>query len=103
MVERQEGLQGNRNDNDKLHILQINLNKSEKAHLDIINKRVSQNYNIILIQEPYTTTFNAVQTPTNFRPVFPSHQLISQDQIHSVMWVSRKLDTNSCAALDISG
>jgi hypothetical protein len=73
MVDRQEGLQGNRNDNEKLCILQINLNKSEKAHLDIINKQVSQNYDIILIQEPYTTIFIAVQTPTNFRPVFPFH------------------------------
>jgi hypothetical protein len=103
MVDRQEGLQGNRNDNDKLCILQINLNKSEKAHLDIINERVNQNYDIILIQEPYTTIFNAIWTPTNFRPIFPSHRLDSQDQIRSVMWVSRKLDTNSWAALDIPG
>src|ERR1700679_1297583 len=103
MVDRQEGLQGNRNDNEKLRILQINLNKSEKAHLDIINKRVSQNYDIILIQEPHTTIFNAIRTPTNFRPVFPSHRLSSQDQIHSVMWVSRRLNTNSWESLDIPG
>src|ERR1700678_4500234 len=84
-------------------MLQINLNKSEKAHLDIINEQISQNYDIILVQEHYTTIFNAIQTPTNFRPVFPSHRLSSQDQIRSVMWVSRKLDTNSWESLDIPG
>ena len=57
------------NENEKLRILQINLNKSEKAHLEIINERLSGEYDIILIQEPHTTTFNAVRTPTNFRPV----------------------------------
>ena len=82
-------------------MLQINLNKSEKAHLDIINERLCQDYDVILIQEPYTTTFNAIRTPTNFRPVFPVHRLASQDQIRSVIWVSRNMDTNSWAALDI--
>src|SRR6202522_1549053 len=90
-----------RTNNEKICMLQINLNKSEKAHLDIINERFCQDYNVILIQEPYTTTFNAIRTPTNFRPVFPAHRLVSQDQIRSVIWVSRKLDTNSWVVLDI--
>jgi hypothetical protein len=73
------------NNNETLRLLQINLNKSEKAHLDIINENLSQDYDLILIQEPYTTTFNAIRTPTNFRPVFPVHRLTSQDQIRSVI------------------
>ena len=95
--------QGHRDNNAKIRLLQINLNKSEKAHLDIINEQLCQDYDIILIQEPYTTIFNAVRTPTNFRPVFPAHRLTSQDQICSVIWVSRKLDTNNWAALNIPG
>src|SRR5271168_1673710 len=90
-----------RDNNDTIRLLQINLNKSEKAHLDIINDRSCQDYNVILIQEPYTTTFNAIRTPTNFRPVFPAHRIASQDQIRSVIWVSRKMDTNNWVALDI--
>src|ERR1700678_3522763 len=90
-----------RTNNEKIRMLQINLNKSEKAHLDIINERLCQDYDVILIQEPYTTTFNTIRTPTNFRPVFPVHRLASQDQIRSVIWVSRNMDTNSWAALDI--
>src|SRR5271168_5175239 len=78
------------NNNETLWLLQINLNKSKKAHLDIIDENLSQDYDLILIQEPHTTIFNAIRTPTNFRPVFPAHRLSSQDQIHSVMWVSRK-------------
>src|ERR1700678_2291048 len=70
MSEQQENPQ-NRNNNETLRLLQINLNKSEKAHLDIINENLSRDYDLILIQEPYTTTFNAIRTPTNFRPVFP--------------------------------
>ena len=102
MSEQQENPQ-NRNNNETLRLLQINLNKSEKAHLDIINENLSRDYDLILIQEPYTTTFNAIRTPTNFRPVFPAHRFESQDQIRSVIWVNRKMDTNSWAALDITG
>ena len=57
----------------RIRILQINLNKSDKAHLDIVKKEVSDNYDIMLIQEPFATKFNAIRTPTNFRPVFPAH------------------------------
>ena len=92
-----------RNNNDRLWLLQINLNKSERAHLDIINEQLCQEYDVILIQEPHTTVFNATRMPTNFRPVFPAHRLESQDQIRSVIWVSRRLDTNSWAALNIPG
>ena len=88
---------------NSIRIFQINLNKSEKAHLDIINERVSQKYDVMLIQEPYTTTFNAIRTPTNFRPVFPSHRLQSQDQIRSVIWVNKRIDTNDWTSLDIPG
>ena len=80
---------------DRISILQINLNKSEKAHLDIINERVSHNYDIILIQEPYTTIINAIRTPTNFRPVFPAHRSQEDDQIRSVIWVNKRLDTKN--------
>ena len=100
MPEHQEP-QPLRNNNERLWLLQINLNKSEKAHLDIINEQLCQDYDIILIQEPHTTNFNAIKMPTNFRPVFPAHRLESQDQIHSVIWVSRRLNTNSWVALDI--
>ena len=91
------------NENEKLRILQINLNKSEKAHLEIINERLSGEYDIILIQEPHTTIFNAVRTPTNFRPVFPSHRFQSQEQIRSVIWVNKKIDTKNWTILDIPG
>lgn len=86
---------------DRISILQINLNKSEKAHLDIINERVSHNYDIILIQEPYTTIFNAIRTPTNFRPVFPAHRSQEDDQIRSVIWVNKRLDTKNWEPINI--
>ena len=87
--------------NENIRLLQINLNKSEKAHLDLINENLSLSYDIILIQEPYTTTFNAIRTPTNFRPIFPAHRLQNEDQIRSVIWVNRSLDTNNWVALNI--
>ena len=83
-------------------LLQINLNKSEKAHLDIINEKVSEKYDIILIQEPYTTKFNAIRTPANFRPVYPSNRFQDADvQIRSVIWVNKRLDTKDWTILDI--
>ena len=85
----------------KLRILQINLNKSEKAHLDIISERVSEKYDIMLIQEPYTTRFNAIRTPTNFRPVFPSNRFADESQIRSVIWVNRRLETKNWTIIDI--
>ena len=93
------------NTNNRLRILQINLNKSEKAHLNIINEKVSKNYDLMLIQEPYTTTFNAIRTPTNFRPVFPAHRLQNQndEQIQSVIWVNKSLNTGNWISLDIPG
>jgi exonuclease III len=102
MPERPEAQREQENPNS-IRILQINLNKSEKAHLDIINERVSVNYDIILIQEPYTTTFNAVRTPTNFRPIFPIHRLLSQEKIRSVIWVNKKINTNNWKSLNIHG
>jgi endonuclease/exonuclease/phosphatase family metal-dependent hydrolase len=101
MPEHREDTHG-RNSDERLQILQLNLNKSKKAHLDIINENLSHNYHLILIQEPYTTTFNAIRMPAHFRPVFPAHRLTSQDQIRSVIWVNRKIDTNSWAVLDIT-
>ena len=82
-------------------LLQINLNKSEKAHLDIINEKVSQKYDIILIQEPYRTKFNAIRTPANFRPVYPTNRLKDDTQIRSVIWVNKRLNTNDWIILDI--
>ena len=63
-----------------IRILQINLNKSVKAHLKLLNTRLSKKYEIVLIQEPHVTKFNKIRTPTNFRPVFPSHRTQSQDK-----------------------
>ena len=93
----------NQENNNRLRIFQLNLNKSEKAHLDVINERVSQKYDIILIQEPYTTAFNAIRTPSNFRPVFPAHRFQSQDPIRSVIWVNKNLDTKNWTSIDIPG
>jgi ribonuclease HI/endonuclease/exonuclease/phosphatase family metal-dependent hydrolase len=89
------------NDMNKLRILQINLNKSEKAHLDILNEAVSQKYDIMLIQEPFTTVFNAIRTPANFRPVFPAHRIGNQDQVRSVIWVNKELDTKDWTELAV--
>ena len=86
---------------NSIKILQINLNKSEKAHLNIINEKVSHIYNIILIPEPYTTVFNAIRTPANFRPVYPSNRFQDNTQIRSVIWVNKKLDTKNWTILDV--
>jgi ribonuclease HI/endonuclease/exonuclease/phosphatase family metal-dependent hydrolase len=88
-------------DPNSIVILQINLNKSEKAHLDLINEELSAKYDIILIQEPYTTTFNAIRTPANFRPVYPTNRFQDDAQIRSVIWVNRSLDTKNWITLDI--
>ena len=85
----------------KLRILQCNLNKSEKAHLDIINEKVSKNYDIMLIQEPYTTSFNAIRTPANFRPVSPRNRNQADDQVRSVIWVNKHLETKNWKIMDI--
>ena len=86
---------------ETITMLQINLNKSEKAHLDIINERLSEKYDVILIQEPYTTKFNAIRTPANFRPVYPTNRFQDDAQIRSVLWVNKRLDTKSWIILDI--
>jgi ribonuclease HI/endonuclease/exonuclease/phosphatase family metal-dependent hydrolase len=88
-------------DPKSISLLQINLNKSEKAHLDIINEEISQKYDIMLIQEPYTTAFNAIRTPTNFRPVYPINRLQDDAQIRAVIWVNKRLDTKDWVILDI--
>jgi endonuclease/exonuclease/phosphatase family metal-dependent hydrolase len=88
---------------DSIRLLQIDLNKLECAHLDIINERVSQRFDIILIQEPYGTIFNAIRTPTNFRPIFPSHRIGNEGTMRSVIWVNSKLDTKNWMALDVPG
>ena len=82
-------------------IFQINLNKSEKAHLDLINDEVSHKYDIMLIQEPYTTPFNAIRTPSNFRPVYPTHRFEDNAQIRSVIWVNKRLNTKDWVILDV--
>jgi ribonuclease HI/endonuclease/exonuclease/phosphatase family metal-dependent hydrolase len=104
MPERPEAPQEPIDDNEqRIRLLQINLNKSEKAHLDIINEEISKNFDIILIQEPFTTVFNAIRTPANFRPVFPAHRFGNQDQVRSVVWVNKKLDTKHWTELAIPG
>ena len=86
---------------NKLRILQINLNKSEKAHLDLINERVSSNYDLMLIQEPHTTKFNAIRTPSNFRPIFPRNRYQDDAQIRLVIWVNKQLETKDWKIIDI--
>ena len=101
MPENQQPPQAPQENTNSIRILQINLNKSEKAHLDIINENVSKNYDLILIQEPHTTTFNAIRTPTNFRPIYPINRLQNEAQIRSVIWVNKRLDTKNWTAIDI--
>ena len=96
-----EGVANQEGKQKSLKILQINLNKSEKAQLDLINENVSQKYDIMLIQEPHTTAFNAIRTPSNFRPVFPSNRFQDASQIRSVIWVNKQLETKNWKILDI--
>jgi ribonuclease HI/exonuclease III len=85
----------------KIRIIQINLNKSERAHLDIINGKVSEKYDIMLIQEPHATAFNAIRTPTNFRPIFPSNRFKDDAKIRSVIWVNKNLETKHWKEIDV--
>ena len=57
----------------------------------------------MLIQEPYTTAFNAIHTLANFRPIFPINRLQNKEQICSVIWVNKKLNTKNWKALNIPG
>ena len=82
-------------------IFQLNLNKYVHTHLELMNNRLSTLYKLILIQEPHTNTFNNIRTPTNFRAVYPSHRLQSDDPIRSVIWVNNSIDTSNWIALDI--
>ena len=75
--------------------------KSVHTHLELMNDRLSTLYELILIQEPHTNTFNNIRTPTNFRAVYPSHRLQSNDPIRSVIWVNNSIDTSNWIALDI--
>jgi ribonuclease HI/exonuclease III len=89
---------------DTLHlrILQINLNKSEKAHLDLLNTATSKDWDIVLIQEPHTINkFNAIQTPTNFRPVFPENRGRDNTTVRSIIWVSSALETHNWEIINI--
>ena len=56
---------------------------------------------LILIQEPHTNYFNSIIMSPNFRPVFPSNRVISQDTIRAVIWVNRNIDTSQWITLDI--
>ena len=84
-----------------IHILQLNLNKSIHAHLELMNDRLSTLYELILIQEPHTNTFNNIRTSTNFRVIYPSHRLQSDNPIRSVIWVNNSIDTSNWIALNI--
>ena len=44
-----------------------------------------------------------IRTPSNFRLVFPTHRFHSEDQIRSVIWVNKKLDTGSWTIIDVLG
>ena len=55
----------------------------------------------MLIQEPHTTAFNAIRTPTNFRPVFPTNRFKDDAQIRSVIWVNKHLETKDWKIIDI--
>jgi hypothetical protein len=84
-----------------LRILQLNLNKSEKAHLELLNN-VGKDWDIVLLQEPHIiNNFNAIRTPTNFRPVFPEDRGRNGDTVRSVIWVSSNLDTASWEIINV--
>ena len=55
----------------------------------------------MLIQEPYTTTFNAIWMPANFRLIFSINRLQNEEQIRSVIWVNKRLNTNKWIELEI--
>jgi endonuclease/exonuclease/phosphatase family metal-dependent hydrolase len=84
-----------------LRILQLNLNKSEKAHLDFTNNIKKDKWDIILVQEPHTTKFNAIRTPTNFRPVLPQNRGADDSPLRSVIWVSSALETQNWKFISI--
>jgi len=85
-----------------LKIPQINLNKSEKAHLDLLNNVQDNTWDIILIQEPDTINkFNAIRTPTNFRPIFPENRGRDNTAVRSVIWVSKALETKNWENIDV--
>ena len=84
-----------------LRILQLNLNKSEKAHLELMNNSLSLEYEIILIQEPHVNIFNNIRTPPNFRPVYPINRLQDQDNIRSVIWINKNINTSNWISLDV--
>ena len=90
----------NPNNPKKIRIIQINLNKSEKAHFDLINNKLTNDWDIVLAQEPHTTFFQAIRSPPNFRPVFPTDRGRNA-QVRSVIWVNTRLDTKYWKIIDI--
>jgi exonuclease III len=90
-------------DTSTLRILQLNLNKSEKAHLELCNNvGKGKGWDIVLIQEPHIiNTFNAIRTPTNFRPVFPGDRGRDGSKVRSVIWVSSALDTTNWEIINV--
>jgi hypothetical protein len=86
----------------KLRLLQLNLNKSEKAHLEFVNNITKDKWDVILVQEPHMINrFNAIRTPTNFRPVFPENRGRNDAPVRSVIWVSSALDTRAWKIVNI--
>jgi ribonuclease HI len=84
-----------------LRILQLNLNKSEKAHLELFNN-VGKDWDIVLLQEPHIiNNFNAIRTPTNYRPVFPEDRGRNGATVRSVIWVSSEIDTASWEIINV--
>jgi exonuclease III len=87
-----------------LRIFQINLNKSQTAHLEIINTIESGKWDVILVQEPHMLNkFNAIRTPTNFRPVFLDDRGQNDKYIRSLIWVSTALETKDWKIIAIPG
>ena len=87
-----------------LRIFQINLNKSQTAHLEIINVIESNKWDIVLVQEPHMINkFNAIRTPTNYRPIFPDDRGRNDKHIRSVIWVSTALETKNWKIVSVPG
>jgi ribonuclease HI/exonuclease III len=87
-----------------LRIFQINLNKSQTAHLEVINIIESNKWDIVLVQEPHMISkFNAIRTPTNYRPVFPEDRGRNDKHIRSLIWVSTTLETKNWKIIGIPG
>jgi hypothetical protein len=85
-----------------IRILQINLNKSQKAHLDLLGNVKSDKWDLVLIQEPHIMSkFLHIQTPNNFRQIFPENRGRDGALVRLLIWISKALETKNWENIDI--